>query len=154
MRGRWWRSDLVHAAHVVHGGALLLRPAAVAARADGGAHGGTVAVVRVLGARHVVQGLAGLAAAGRRAVLLGTAVDGVHAASMVGLAALARSHRRGAGTSALVALGFAVGGWWAAHRDEPARAGACPARGDRAWCTTSGDAAVSVVGSGSTSGTM
>jgi hypothetical protein len=111
--GRSWRGDLVHAAHVVHGGGLLLRPAAVAGWVDGGADGRSVAVVRVLGARHVTQGLAGLVAARRAAALLGAGVDGLHAASMVGLAVLDRRRWRGAAASALVALVFALAGSWA-----------------------------------------
>ena len=113
MSGRSWRADLVHAAHAAHGGALLLRPAAVAWRVDGDADGRSVAVVRVLGARHLAQGLAGLVATRRVAALLGAGVDGLHAASMVGLAVLDRRHRRGAAASALVALAFALAGGWA-----------------------------------------
>lgn len=113
MSGRSWRADLVHTAHVAHGGALLLRPAAVAGRVAGGATDRSVAVVRVLGARHLAQGLAGLVAARRAATLLGAGVDGLHAASMVGLAVLDRRHRPGATASALVAFAFALAGSWA-----------------------------------------
>ena len=113
MSGRSWRSDLVHAVHVGHGGALLLRPAAVAGWVDGGADGRSVAVVRVLGVRHLAQGLAGLVTARRAAARLGAGVDGLHAASMVGLAVLDRRHRRGAAASALTALAFALAGSWA-----------------------------------------
>ncbi|WP_331559918.1 hypothetical protein [Actinomycetospora sp.] len=110
-------ADLVHAAHVVHGGVLLLRPATVAARVGRGAAGGReVAVVRVLGARHVVQGIAGLAGPGRGWPVLGATVDGLHAASMAGVAVLDREHRRAATASALVALAFAVVGGWAGRR--------------------------------------
>lgn len=113
MTGRLRRADLVHTVHVLHGAGLLLRPAA-AARAGGAAPGGgTIAVARVLGARHLVQGLAGLARP--RWAPLGAAVDGLHALSMVGVAALDRAHRRGALTSASVAVVFAAGGWWAAR---------------------------------------
>jgi hypothetical protein len=114
MSGRSRRPALVHAAHVVHGGALLLRPAAVAARVDGGAGDRrAVAVVRVLGARHLAQGSAGLVASSPASSRLGAAVDGLHAASMVGLALLDREHRRAAAASALVALAFALAGRWA-----------------------------------------
>lgn len=106
MTGRSGRADLVHTAHVVHGTALLLRP--------GAASRGTAAVVRVLGARHVLQGLAGFA--GWVPPTLDAAVDGVHAASMVGLALLDREHRRGAAASAVIALTFALGTRWAAAR--------------------------------------
>lgn len=114
MRGRSWRADLVHAAHVLHGGVLLARPAAVAARFDGGASGRAVAVVRVLGARHVLQGLAGLAAPRFASPAYGAALDGLHAASMAGLALLDRDRRWGASVGAAVAFAFAFGGRWAA----------------------------------------
>ena len=114
MTGRARRSDLVHAAHVVHGGALLLRSASVAARIDGPQAGGrAVVVARVLGARHLLQGLVGLAVASRASAAVGAVVDGVHAASMVALAVLDREHRRGAAASAGVALAFALAGSWA-----------------------------------------
>jgi hypothetical protein len=113
MSGRSWRADLVHSAHVVHGAALLLRPAAVAGRVAGDVR--TAVVVRVLGARHLVQGLAGLLATWRPAALLGAGIDGLHAASMVGLAVVDRGHRRAATVSAVVAVGFALAGSWAAR---------------------------------------
>ncbi|GAA4763786.1 hypothetical protein [Actinomycetospora chibensis] len=109
------RADLLHTGHVVHGGALLLRPA-VAARADvAAADGRTETVVRVLGARHVLHGLAGLGAPRWVTPGVGAMADGVHAASMVGLAALGRDHRRGALVSAVVAAAFALAAWWAAR---------------------------------------
>lgn len=105
MTGRSRRADLVHGAHVVHGTALLmLRP--------GAAGRGTAAVVRVLGARHVLQGLAGLGGWVRPG--MDVAVDGVHAASMVGLALVDRAHRRRAAASAVIAIAFALGARWAA----------------------------------------
>lgn len=115
MRGRSWRADLVHAAHVVHGAALVLRPAAVAGRVGNAGRDRTVAVVRVLGARHLAQGAAGLVAARRTATRLGAGIDGLHATSMVGLAVVDRGHRRAATVSAVVALGFALAGSWAAR---------------------------------------
>ncbi|WP_433035417.1 hypothetical protein [Actinomycetospora sp. CA-053990] len=117
MIGRDGRSGLLHTAHLVHGGTLLLRTD-VAVRAGGGAADGrTVTVVRVLGARHVLQGLAGLTAPRWITPRIGLAVDGIHAASMLGLAALDRDHRRGAIGSAVVAAAFALAAWWAAHDD-------------------------------------
>ena len=114
MSGRSRRPALVHAAHIVHGGALLLRPAALAARVGGVAGDRrAVAVVRVLGARHLAQGSAGLVGSGPSSSRLGAVVDGLHAASMVGLAVLDREHRRAATTSALMALAFALAGRWA-----------------------------------------
>jgi hypothetical protein len=114
MTGRSPRADGVHAAHVLYGGALVLRPAPLVARVAGGSAGTrAVAVVRVLGGRHLVQGLAGLAVSRRVSPRLGAAVDGVHAASMIGLALLDREHRRGAAASALVAVAFVLAGGWA-----------------------------------------
>lgn len=63
------------------------------------------AVIRVLGARHLGQ----VVAARRGHDLLGGPVlDGLHAASMVGLALVSRRHRRAALTSAAVAAAFAA----------------------------------------------
>lgn len=109
------RADLVHAAHVAHGAALLLRPAVVAARLDGSGDARVVAVVRVLGARHLLQGLVGLVVPGRVSTMLGAAVDAAHGASMAGLAVLDREHRRGAAASAATALVFGLVGAWAAR---------------------------------------
>ncbi len=63
------------------------------------------AVVRILGGRHLVQ-----YAAARRghSLLAGPALDALHAASMVGLAALSRRYRRSALTSAAAATAFAA----------------------------------------------
>lgn len=114
------RAAVVNAAHVVSGAALLLRSTATAAGVDGGtAAGGTVAVVRVLGARHLLQGLAGAAAPRWLPPSLGAAVDGVHAVSMVGLALVDRGHRAAAAANAAMAVAFAVAGRWAAA--EPSR---------------------------------
>ena len=63
--------------------------------------------VRVLGGRYVVQSAAGLVL--RRAWVpdVDAAVDLVHAATMLGLAAVAPDHRRLALLSAVIAVGFA-----------------------------------------------
>jgi hypothetical protein len=71
----------------------------------------------VLGARHLAQGSAGLVASSPTSSRLGAVVDGLHAASMVGLAVLDREHRRAAAASALVALAFALAGRWAGGAD-------------------------------------
>jgi hypothetical protein len=65
-------------------------------------------LVRLLGARVLVQELAVLCAPNRRLVLLGAAVDGVHAASMVAAALHWPRMRRAATVSALSAAGSAV----------------------------------------------
>ncbi len=63
------------------------------------------AVIRILGARHLAQ----FAAAQRGHRLLGgPALDALHAASMLGLAAVSRRYRRSALVSAAGATAFAV----------------------------------------------
>ena len=60
-------------------------------------------LVRLLGARVVLQELVVLMAPTRRVVVLGAAVDGLHATSMVVAALRWPQHRRAAVTSGLVA---------------------------------------------------
>ncbi|PZS23971.1 MAG: hypothetical protein DLM61_23300 [Pseudonocardiales bacterium] len=79
----------------------------------------TRAVTRVLGARQVVQGLLCAGAPGPVVLVLGVEADVAHAASMVGLAALDRSHRRGGLVDALCAGSFAVAGLVLACRRLP-----------------------------------
>jgi hypothetical protein len=73
---------------------------------------GAVAVVRVLGARHVAQGML-LAGADRLAVphtlhRMFSLVDAAHCATMVALAAASRRLRRPAGIDAVIAGSFAA----------------------------------------------
>jgi len=75
------------------------------------------ALVRLLGARVVVQQAVVLAAPTRRVVLLGAAVDGLHAASMVAAALRWPAQRRAATVSAAAAIGSAVLGAGTAPRD-------------------------------------
>lgn len=83
---------LMSAGRALYGAALLAAPGPILAVAAGQAPSRRDrAVARVLGARHVAQALVS-AAAGRQALAPGAVVDGLHAASMVGLAA-----RRGPG---------------------------------------------------------
>jgi hypothetical protein len=63
---------------------------------------------RVLGARYVVQSAGGLIVERRRLSWVDSAVEIVHAASMLGAAAVFPSHRRLALTSGAVALVLAV----------------------------------------------
>jgi hypothetical protein len=98
----------IAAVRVAYGGVLLLAPPAgnamiVRTPPD---HIETV-VGRVLGARHLVQGLAEWSAP-RRVGRLGLLVDGAHATSMVGWAVLDRRHRRTAVLSAAAAALFTV----------------------------------------------
>ena len=90
------------------GGLMLARPDAVAAAVAGPDTPPPEVVVRVLGARRVVQHLAVALVASRGLALLGAGVDAVHAASMVGAAALWPQYRRAALTSAAVATTAAV----------------------------------------------
>jgi hypothetical protein len=64
--------------------------------------------VRVLGARHLAQAASCAAVPSPTASRLGAAVDALHAASMLALAAFDRRYRRAALTSAAVAGGLAV----------------------------------------------
>jgi hypothetical protein len=87
----------------------LIAPDFVSVRLLGEAPDGRArAVVRILGARHLVQA-ALTAHAGRTGRRLGGSVDAVHAASMLVLAALDGSHRRSAAANAALALAFAAG---------------------------------------------
>ncbi len=72
-------------------------------------------VVRVLGARQLVQGIALTVRPGRAMLTLGACIDATHATSMVALAVLDRSRRRLATCSALQAGVFAVLGAQAAR---------------------------------------
>ena len=63
---------------------------------------------RILGARYVLQSTAGLVHRRPWVPQVDAGVDLVHAATMLGLAALSQSHRRVALTSAATAVFFAV----------------------------------------------
>lgn len=65
-------------------------------------------LVRLLGARVVLQQLVVFTAPTRRLVLLGVAVDGLHAASMVAAAIIWPPQRRAASVSAASATSSAV----------------------------------------------
>jgi len=69
---------------------------------------GTRTVVRVLGARYLVQAVGGPWLHRSWVPAVDAAVDLTHAASMVGLAAVAPGHRRIALASAAAATAFAV----------------------------------------------
>lgn len=64
--------------------------------------------LRVLGARDLVQAAVG-ASSGRSLHRAGGVVDGLHALSMVALAALDRPRRPAAAVNAAIALAFAIG---------------------------------------------
>ncbi len=70
----------------------------------------TRAVVRVLGARHLIQGILTSGAPGAVVLALGVEVDLAHVASMLGLAALDQRRRRAGLVDAAAAGMFAVTG--------------------------------------------
>jgi hypothetical protein len=76
----------------------------------------TLRVVRVLGARQVVQAGLALAFPAEPLLGLGVGVDALHALSMVPVAAAAPRWRRPALVSGLTAAAFAVAGALAARR--------------------------------------
>ncbi|MFR0357336.1 hypothetical protein [Streptomyces sediminimaris] len=79
------------------------------------------AVVRVLGARHILQGLA--TATGVMPVAWGAVPDALHAATMAGLALGSDRWRTAACADLLIAGAFAVGGTYAARAAAPSGQG-------------------------------
>ncbi len=95
-------------ARLALGGVCLARPT-LPLRLTGSTNGkGTRAGVRILGARYVVQSVGGPWLHKSWVPEADAAVDVIHAASMLGLAAVAKGHRRVALVSAALATGFAV----------------------------------------------
>jgi hypothetical protein len=70
----------------------------------------TRVVVRVLGVRHLAQAVVTGVRPGPLPIAVGVEVDAVHAASMLGLAAMTRSQRRCGLVDAAVAMAFALAG--------------------------------------------
>jgi hypothetical protein len=89
---------------------MVLRPHAVARLASGTGSTPDAAVVRILGGRQLLQGIALLIRPAPLLVIGGLAVDALHAASMVPAAVIWPGYRRAALTSAAVAGGSAVVG--------------------------------------------
>jgi hypothetical protein len=86
---------------------LLACPDAVGQAVSGAGRIPPAWLVRLLGARMLGQGLVEMILPDRRRLLTGAAVDASHAASMVGVAALAPDYRRPALISA-AAAGFSA----------------------------------------------
>lgn len=103
---------MTHGAVRVGWGMLLLgAPRRVLARVGHpDADGAPVAVARVLGARHVGQGLVTMATGRRDVLLLGTTADVLHACTAVALAAASPAWRRVGMLDTAVAAGFAATG--------------------------------------------
>ncbi|MGH2842317.1 MAG: hypothetical protein ACRDKL_01840 [Solirubrobacteraceae bacterium] len=94
-----------------YGALLLLAPGPVIQLYTGhAADRPTRVVARVLGARHVLQGLLSAGTPGAIVLVLGVEADLAHAASMVGLAAVDQTRRRAGLVDALVAGSFAAAG--------------------------------------------
>ncbi|HET9875398.1 MAG TPA: hypothetical protein VFQ37_06485 [Mycobacterium sp.] len=100
------------------GALLLLVPNTVASHTPAGSLDARARLVgRILGARHLVQAwYTGADPSGRR-LAVGAGVDGLHATSMLSLAALSPRHRRPALADAAAAAGFAAAGILSARRD-------------------------------------
>jgi hypothetical protein len=96
---------------LVSGIALTVRPAAIARAVT--RTGGTVPatwLVRVLGARSLLQGAVTLARPTRDVLAAGSAIDALHAASMLPVVVGLPRHRRAAAASAAVAASTATAG--------------------------------------------
>jgi hypothetical protein len=114
--GRWTASALP-ALRGVYGGVLLLASDRMIRLGTGRpAEPRTRLVVRLLGVRHVAQAVVTGVRPGPLPIALGAEVDVVHAASMLGVAAVARSQRRSGVVDAAVASAFAVAGAAVARR--------------------------------------
>ena len=110
MSGRWQSSALT-VVRAGYGAALLLASGRMIRLVSGRpADRRTRRVVRLLGARHVAQAVVTGVRPGPLPIALGAEVDVVHAASMLGVAAIARSQRRSGVVDAAVAAAFAVAG--------------------------------------------
>lgn len=98
-------------ARVVWGACLIIRPRSVLTRVH---HAPTdpvtVAVARVLGARHLAQAAATVYRPSPELIAVGVYSDASHAVSMTGLAAVSSSLRRAGLTDTAIALAFAVAG--------------------------------------------
>jgi hypothetical protein len=89
-------------------GAVLVARPRLPVRLAGSPGRGEEVAARVLGARYVLQAGAGAVVPGRWGRPLDAAVDLVHAATMLGLAAASPTHRRLATASAAAAMAFAA----------------------------------------------
>lgn len=130
---------VLDAVRFVLGAVALLRPRRVAAwwGADPDS-GATVWAVRVLGARHLVQAVTSTVHPTRGARVLGSIVDLVHAASMLGVAVVSSRLRRPAMTGASIAFVCAAGALHhatgAAARESPPRDRNVPAHRHTGLC--------------------
>jgi hypothetical protein len=106
------RGRAVAAARAGWGCALLLAPRRVAGVGTRGpVPGAAVAVLRVLGARQLLQSAATAPVPTGAVAALGAAVDALHAGTCVGFAAVWPRWRRVALTEAVIATALAAAGW-------------------------------------------
>jgi hypothetical protein len=96
--------------HCLSGCALLTWPVPIARTLAAHQSGAPTWIIRVLGARLLVQGLVEFARPERRVVAGAAVVDSAHAASMIATAALLPAHRRVAAVSAAEAAASAAVG--------------------------------------------
>lgn len=106
-----WRSVALPVVRGGYGAALLLASGRMIRLVSGRpVDPRTRVAVRLLGVRHLAQAVVTGVRPGPLPIALGAEVDVVHAASMVGVAAIARSQRRSGAIDAAVAAAFAVAG--------------------------------------------
>ncbi len=98
------------AATALVGGAFLVWPQAMANRISGGHQTPGSVIVRVLGGRQLLQGLAQIAQPKADVMLGGIIVDLLHAGSMVAASVLWPAYRRSALFSAAIAASTAAAG--------------------------------------------
>ena len=98
------------AATAAVGAAALLRPGPVAQAVSGGRSAPDAAVVRLLGGRQLLQGIAVLIRPTPTLIIGALAVDVLHGVSMVAAAVIWPGYRRSGLTSAAVATTSAVAG--------------------------------------------
>ena len=99
----------VDAARLLTGVTALARPDLAVRLTGSQGDPGTRRVIRLLGARYVLQAVAATGVRGRWAAAADAAVDLVHAVSMGPVAYLSPRHRRLATTSGVLAVLFAAG---------------------------------------------
>lgn len=101
-------SLVIGASTAAAGAVLLARPRQIARFVAGPGTAPPSWIVRLLGARYLAQAAAELGRPTRAVWLTMSAIDGIHAASMIAAAALQPSYRRPAVGNAVVATGSAA----------------------------------------------
>jgi hypothetical protein len=102
------RRTALEIVRITYGATQLILPGQIARWTGGQTDNVSLRVRRVLGARHIAQGLLLMGHSSRRHHL-GAMVDGAHAASMIALAMADRRRRRDAMLNAISTSAFALG---------------------------------------------